>query len=238
VEARALGAVRVGDAELPFAPLAELLGVRARPLVTRAIGLVLALGSQRGVIVVDEVLGEQEVVVSALGGYAARVAHLAGAALLDDGRVLGVLAPAEILRRLRPSALAPRAAAPAGRSAIVVDDTVASRTLVARLLEAGGFAVRIASDGEAALALLDEAPCDVLVSDVQMPRLDGLGLTRRLRADPRWRGLPVVLLSTLDAPGDVEAGTLAGATAYVSKRALAGDALVRLVRRLLDEGGR
>jgi two-component system chemotaxis sensor kinase CheA len=237
-EARALGAVRVGDAELPFAPLAELLGVNARPPVARAIALVLALGSQRGVIVVDEVLGEQEVVVSALGGHAARVAHLAGATLLDDGRVLGVLAPAEILRRLRPSALTPRPPSPVGRSAIVVDDTVASRTLIAGLLEAAGFAVRVACDGEAALALLEEGgPCDVVVSDVQMPRLDGLGLTRRLRSDARWRALPVILVSTLDGPNDVEAGTVAGATAYLSKRELGGEALVRLVRRLLGEDG-
>ena len=233
--ALARGAVRVGDGELPLAALAAILGVEARAPEGRAIGLVLALGSQRGVIVVDEVLGEQEVVVSALGGHAARVAHLAGATILDDGRVVGVLAPAEILRRLRPSALAPRAAAPAGRSAIVVDDTAASRTLMAGLLEAAGFAVRLAADGEAALALLEEGPSDVVVSDVQMPRLDGLGLTRRLRGDPRWRALPVILVSTLDGPGDVEAGTLAGASAYLSKRELAGEALVRLVRRLLGE---
>lgn len=234
-EATARGAVRVGDVELPLAPLSGLLGLAVRPPATRAIGLVLALGSQRGVIVVDEVLGEQEVVVAALGGHASRVAHLAGASLLDDGRVLGVLAPSEILRRLRPSPLAPRPVA-AGRSAIVVDDTVAARTLMAGLLEAAGFVVRIAHDGEAALALLEEGPCDVLVSDVQMPRLDGLGLARRLREDPRWRALPLVLVSTLDGPQDVEAGVRAGATAYLAKRELAGDALVRLVQRLLGEG--
>jgi two-component system chemotaxis sensor kinase CheA len=235
-EASARGAVAVGDSVLPLAALSELLGLASRPPVTRAIGLVLALGSQRGVVVVDEVLGEQEVVVSALGGHASRVAHLAGASLLDDGRVLGVLAPAEILRRLRPSPLASRTAVAAGRSAVVVDDTVASRTLMAGLLEAAGFAVRNAHDGEAALALLEEGPCDVVVSDVQMPRLDGLGLARRLRKDPRWRELPVILVSTLDGPHDVEAGALAGATAYLSKRELVGDALVRLVQRLLGEG--
>jgi two-component system chemotaxis sensor kinase CheA len=70
-----------------------------------------------------------------------------------------------------------------------------------------------------------------------MPRLDGLGLTRRLRSDARWRALPVILVSTLDGPQDVEAGTLAGATAYLSKRELGGEALVRLVRRLLGEDG-
>ena len=170
----------------------------------------------------DEVLGEQEVVVAALGGHASRVAHLAGASLLDDGRVLGVLAPAEILRRLRPSPLAPRPVAAAAARPSWPTTPSPSRTLMAGLLEAAGFAVRIAHDGEAALALLEEGPCDVLVSDVQMPRLDGLGLARRLREDPRWRALPLVLVSTLDGPQDVEAGVRAGATAYLSKRELRG----------------
>jgi two-component system chemotaxis sensor kinase CheA len=183
---------------------------------------------------VDEVLGEQEVVLTALGGIASRVAHLAGAALLDDGRVLGVLAPAEILRRMRATTVTPRPAA--GLTVVVADDTIASRTLMAALLEGAGFTVRLATDGDQALEVLSEGGCDLLVSDVQMPRLDGLELTRRLRAGPRWRELPVILVSTLDAPEDVEAGVAAGATAYLSKRELAGDALVRLARRLLGDG--
>lgn len=232
--ARERGRVRIGDAELPFAGLAEVLGLSHPPSHGRAIGLVLAVGSQRAVLAVDEVLGQSEVVVSSLGGHALRVAHLAGAALLEDGRVIGVLAPAEILRRIRPTSVAPSAPALAGRSAIVVDDTVASRTLMASLLEADGFAVRLAPDGVAALALLREARCDVLVSDVQMPVLDGLELARRVRAEAQWRTLPIVLVSTLDAPDDVRAGLEAGASAYLSKRDLQGDALSELVRRLLE----
>jgi two-component system chemotaxis sensor kinase CheA len=234
--ARERGRVRVGEVELPFAGLAEVLGLALPASRGRAIGLVLAIGSQRAVLGVDEVLGEQEVVVSALGGHALRVAHLAGAALLDDGGVIGVLAPAEILRRIRPSPVAQPVVAPGGRSAIVADDTVASRTLMAALLEADGFAVRLAPDGAAALALLREAPCDVLVSDVQMPVLDGLELVRRVRAEEQWRALPIVLVSTLDAPDDVRAGVEAGASAYLSKRDLQGDALPLLVRRLLEAG--
>jgi two-component system chemotaxis sensor kinase CheA len=228
----------VGETDLPFALLDEVLGLTLAPPEGRAVGLVLALGSQRAVVAVDEVLGEQEVVVSALGGHAARVAHLAGASLLDDGRLLGVLAPGEILRRLRPLAPPPRGAGAAGRAAIVADDSVASRTMMAGLLEAAGFAVRIAPDGEGVLALLEQAPCDIVVSDVQMPRLDGLELARRLRADPRWRSLPVLLVSTLDGERDVEAGLAVGASAYLPKGELRGDALVRLVRRVLDPGGR
>jgi two-component system chemotaxis sensor kinase CheA len=235
-EARAAGAVWVGDLQLPFTSLAEVLGLDVGQPPARAIGLVFALGSQRAVVAVDEVLGEQDVVVSALGGIAARVPHLAGATLLDDGRVLGVLDPGEILRRLRPSALPGRAAAAPRRTVVVADDTIAARTLMAGLIETAGFAVRIAADGDAALALVESGPCDLLVSDVQMPRLDGIALTRRLRSDPRWKALPIVLVSTLDAPVDVEGGLEAGATAYLSKREIIGGALAGLVQRLLGEG--
>lgn len=235
IRSRPGATVRVGDAIHPYATLAETLGLAAAPASGRAIGLVLVLGSRHAVVAVDEVLGEQEVVVSALGGLASRLPHLAGASLMDDGRVLGVLAPTEILRRLGPTVLPQRPAARAGPTAVVADDTVASRTLIAALLEAAGWAVRLAPDGDAALALVEEGPCDVVVTDVQMPRLDGLALTRRLRADARWRRLPVILVSTLDGPADVEAGTAAGADAYLSKRELDGDALVRLVRRVVGE---
>lgn len=238
IEAGAVGTrtLRVGDAVYTCAPLEEILELGTAKRAARSIGLLLALGSQRAVITVDEVLGEQEVVVSALGGPGARVAHLAGASLLDDGRILGVLAPGEILRRLRPAPATTLGAAAERKTAIVADDTLASRTLMAGILERAGFLVRLASDGDAALALLEDGPCDLVVSDVQMPRLDGLTLTRRIRDDGRWRDLPVILVSTLDSPADVEAGNAAGANAYLSKRQLTGDSLPRLARRLAERG--
>ena len=96
------------------------------------------------------------------------------------------------------------------RRAIVADDTVASRTVMAGVLEAAGWAVRVASDGEGGLALLEEGPCDVVVTDVQMPRLDGFSLTRRIKQSAELSKVPVVILSSLASPEDKRRGLDAG----------------------------
>jgi CheY-like chemotaxis protein len=118
---------------------------------------------------------------------------------------------------------------------VLADDNADMRSYVQRLLSER-FAVEAVVDGEAALAAIAEARPDLVVSDVQMPRLDGLELARRIRADPALRGLPIVLVSTLDAAEDRAAGLEAGADAYLSKRELVGSALVDLARRVLGEG--
>jgi two-component system chemotaxis sensor kinase CheA len=93
--------------------------------------------------------------------------------------------------------------------------------------------VLAAADGEEALALAQDPGCDLVVTDIQMPRLDGLGLTRRLKADPRLARVPVILVTSLDAPEDRAAGLKAGADAYLVKRDVQRGKLLELVRQLL-----
>ena len=101
------------------------------------------------------------------------------------------------------------------------------------ILELAGFLVLPAADGEEALALARERGCDLVVSDIQMPRLDGLGLTRRLKADPKLSHVPVILVTSLDAPEDRSAGLEAGADGYLVKRDVQRGMLLDLVRELL-----
>jgi two-component system chemotaxis sensor kinase CheA len=225
--------VKVGDLQLPFAPLAQLLGLPPGEGRTRRMqpALVVVLGAQRAVVAVDELLGQQDVVVSSLGNRAAKIAHLAGASVLDDGRVVAVLSVAEILRRVQP--VAARAAGPARPRVLIADDSLTTRAAMKAVLELAGFAVVPAADGEEAFALIRDQGCEVVVSDVQMPRLDGLGLTRRLKADPRLRSVPVILITSLDAPEDRAAGLEAGADGYLVKREVERGKLLELVRQLL-----
>ncbi len=223
--------VRVGEAVLPFAWLCELLGGDAGVLSPRGQpALLLALGGQRAVVAVEEVAGQQELVVSSLGARAARVAHLAGAAVLDDGRVVGVLNPAELLRRLQPAA--PRPVLPP-RRVVVADDALTTRAAMKAILELAGYQVTAVADGEEAWQVVRQQGAALVVSDVQMPRLDGLGLARRLKADPRLAGVPVILVTSLDAPEDRAAGLAAGADGYLVKREVEQGRLLDLVRRLL-----
>lgn len=226
--------VEVAAGQAPFAWLSQLLGLPPGRFSQKAQpALLLALGAQRAVVAVDEVLGQQEVVVGALGARAARAAHLAGATVLDDGRVVGVLNAAEVVRRIQPAALAAPAAA--GRI-VVADDSLTTRAAMKALLELAGYQVAAAADGEEAFQLVRDQGAALVVSDVQMPRLDGLGLVRRLKADARLRAVPVVLVTSLDAPEDRAAGLAAGAEGYLVKREVERGRLLELVRQLLPGG--
>jgi two-component system chemotaxis sensor kinase CheA len=173
-------------------------------------------------------------VVGALGVRAARATHLAGASVLDDGRVVGVLNAAELVRRVQPTAL--RAQAMPSARVLVADDSLTTRAAVKGLLELAGYQVIAASDGEEALQLLRDQGAALVISDVQMPRLDGLGLTRRIKGDPALRATPVILVTSLDAPEDRLAGLEAGADGYLVKREVERGRLLELVRQLLPGG--
>jgi two-component system chemotaxis sensor kinase CheA len=116
---------------------------------------------------------------------------------------------------------------------VVADDSLTTRSAMKSLLEIAGFSVLPAGDGEEAFALARDQGCQLVVSDVQMPRLDGLGLARRLKADPRLREVPVILVTSLDGAEDRAAGLDAGADGYLVKREVERGKLLELVRQLL-----
>ncbi len=126
-----------------------------------------------------------------------------------------------------------RAAAARGGTILVADDSITTRSLLRNALEASGFRVRVAADGDEALRLALSESFDLVVSDVRMPRLDGFGLTARLRADPRTARLPVVLFSSLDSDEDRRRGTSAGANAYLTKSAFDRGQLIDVVNGLI-----
>ncbi|NIT35972.1 MAG: response regulator [candidate division Zixibacteria bacterium] len=113
------------------------------------------------------------------------------------------------------------AAAPAAevrkRSVLLVDDSLTTRALEKNILEAAGYEVAVATDGVEALQVLAKEPCDLAIVDLQMPRMDGFELTRRIRASAEYRDLPVVVVTSLDAERDMVRGLEAGADAYIRK---------------------
>ena len=133
----------------------------------------------------------------------------------------------------RAPAGVPEAAVPAAPRVLLAEDTAVTRQLLAQILQQGGFEVLAVPDGAQALAALRAQPPDLLLTDVEMPELGGLELVRRVRADPRTADLPVVLLTSLGAPGDRAAGAEAGADAYLVKGEFSQEALLHTVRRLL-----
>lgn len=215
--------------------LAELLG--AREPESPVLLAVQAAGAER-VLAVEAVEGEEEVLVRPLGGTVPAPGLYAGIALLTSGEPVAVLSPQALtshlpfVRRQRP----PVASAPERLRVLLVEDSLVTREMERRMLEEEGFLVTAAGGAEEALGRLSEEAYDCLVTDLEMPGMDGFELTRHVRGTQRLAQLPIVVVSTRDQPADRLAGLEAGADAYVAKQSLESHKLARLIRRLGSGG--
>ena len=235
--------IRYNGASLALAWLSEALGMAARRDPGEADEpaqiVVLAAGEKRIGFVVEEVLGEQEVLVKTLGKQLARVRNLAGTTSLGSGREALILNVPDLLksavkvagRAARPAAAPEAAAKP--KSILVVEDSITSRTLLKTILEAAGYAVSTAVDGADGFATLKTGDFDLVVSDVDMPRLNGFDLTAKIRADRQLADLPVALVTALETREDRERGAEVGANAYIVKSSFDQSNLLEVIRRLV-----
>jgi two-component system chemotaxis sensor kinase CheA len=167
---------------------------------------------------------EQEVLVKVIGHPLLRVRNVAGATILGSGTPAIILNTADLLKSAvrvaagpRPSRVAEAAAVKRVHEILVADDSVTSRMLLKNILESAGYRVTTAIDGLDALTTLKAGEFDLLVSDVEMPRMDGFELTTRVRADKKLAELPVVLVTALGSREHKERGIDVGANAYIVK---------------------
>ncbi|MDD5299988.1 MAG: hybrid sensor histidine kinase/response regulator [Gallionella sp.] len=204
--------------------------------------VVLGVGHQRVAFQVDEILGEQEVLVKTLGRQLARVRNIAGASVLGTGQVVAVLNVPDLLKSAVRQAAPPPAAAetPAGtheaaekQAILVVEDSITSRALLKNILESAGYLVTTAVDGMDAYTTLKTGTFDLIVSDVEMPRMNGFDLTAKVRADKRLGELPVVLVTALESREHRERGIDVGANAYIVKSSFDQSNLLEVIRRLI-----
>lgn len=173
---------------------------------------------------VDDLYSETELVLKPLGGELARAPYVSGAALLGSGDVIIVLDANDLVRRASGAALPRRrtniyqpTATQHRLRVLVVDDSITTRTLEKNILETAGFDVQVAIDGTEAWAILADEEFDLIISDVEMPNMNGLELTRRIKEHSATKHLPVILLTSLAKPEQREAGLKAGADAYLVK---------------------
>ena len=230
----------VGSQAVVVSDLGRVLGCEADaagPVV------VLSAVTRRHAFRVDALLGQRDVVVKGLGRLLPRLDVLAGASVEPDGSILLVLdAPGVIdrARSLRDRPGTPSAGdrherpAPGRRGTIlVVDDALTVRELQRSILERAGYHVRTADDGLDALARLAEEPVDLVLTDIEMPRLDGFGLTEAIRGHASLATTPVVILTSRATAEDRRRGLDAGADGYIVKSAFDEAALLDAVERLL-----
>jgi two-component system chemotaxis sensor kinase CheA len=225
--------------------LSDVLGLQrrseAQEVPNSIPALVLGTAEKRVAFAVDSVLDEQEVLVKGLGRQLARVQNIAGATTLGSGRVVPALNVPDLLKsavtagRRQTAAVGAVAAKSQARrqSILVAEDSITSRMLLKSILESAGYQVRVALDGADAWTALREEEFDLVVSDVEMPRMNGFELTQKVRGDKRHADLPVVLVTGLESREDRDRGIDVGANAYIVKSSFDQSNLLSVIQKLL-----
>ena len=230
-ERRPIRLAPLGDAlGLPKASTQDSLRIKT-PVV------ILKSGTRLLAVSVDALLEVRDALILNLDEFAA-TSSLAGGLLLDDGRVALVIRPSELvemtakgLETVTENRPTPEPCQP-GR-VLIVDDSFTTRTLEKSILETQGYDVSVATDGVEALSQLRQHKFGLVISDVEMPRMDGFTLLKQIRADPPLAKVPVILVTSRDRHEDQQHGREMGADAYIIKCKFDHQELLNTVRQLM-----
>jgi two-component system, chemotaxis family, sensor kinase CheA len=201
--------------------------------------IVIQVGDELLGLRVDELLDEEEVLAKPLGAPLQRVRNVSGLSILGSGEICAVLNPADLLRSAHKLVATPsksrleRTGQPVKPCILLVEDTMLVRVMEKRILEAAGYEVVAAVDGVDAINALGNRTFAAVVSDIMMPNMDGLTLTARIRQEPRYHDLPIVLVTSLSSDEDKRRGMEAGANAYIPKPSFDQRLLLDTLQRLI-----
>ncbi|MCP3164136.1 hybrid sensor histidine kinase/response regulator [Myxococcus qinghaiensis] len=227
-------AVRHRGKPTALVALGPLLGLNGGNRFDRPPAVVVRHGEDHAALVVDGFVDEREVAVKPCGGEFLKGApFIAGTAALEDGRIAVLLHVPDIMTEVRRMAR-PVTQAPAAKRlrVLLVDDSPIARATEGALVKALGHMVEEAQDGEEAYVKVQNNTYDLILTDVQMPKMDGFSLARRLKSTPAVARIPVIILSSLASPEDKRRGLDAGADAYLVKGELGVEVLAQAIDRL------
>jgi two-component system chemotaxis sensor kinase CheA len=223
---------------VPLEDLADLLGATAPELPAQSSAMVIAAAGKRIAVACDQVIGDEEVVAKGLGPMLSETRGYLGAAILGDGEIALIIDPNHILRKPGDQARRERAAASpeedtAAPQVLVTDDQFTVRELQRSILETAGYRVETANNGVEALERIAEGGVDILLTDVEMPEMDGFELLRSIREDPESGSLPVVMVTSMGGEEQKRRGAEEGADAYIVKEDYDQQALLEVIERLI-----
>ena len=205
--------------------------------------LILSAADQRAAFGVESVINEREVLVKKLTKPLVRIRNISGATVLGSGAPVLILNVADLLKSaarlaaggtLRPIQRAAEKGKKTVHRVLVADDSVTSRMLLKNILESGGYHVTTAIDGMEAFTTLRAGEFDLVVSDVEMPRMDGFEFTAKIRTEKRFSELPIVLVTALGSREHRERGIDVGASAYIVKSDFDQSNLLEVVGKLVE----
>jgi chemotaxis protein histidine kinase CheA/ActR/RegA family two-component response regulator len=231
-------AVRFRDDVVTLVELSGLVDTEDDREPDRAV--VITDGDSRAAMLVSDWRADVEVVVRPLGDLLARARLVSGACLLSEGDLVLVLNPAELVAQAQASGRVRRLEKSAARSIrqhtiLLAEDSVITRTMVRQILTSLGYQVAEAENGRQALDILRTRSVDLLLTDIDMPEMDGITLVREIRAQQQFQNLPVVVLSTHGADEDKRRAATAGADAYLVKGEFTESALRDAISRRLGD---
>jgi len=228
---------------VPLVSLAQLLGIGGGSDFTVEGKLlsvmILKSGHRRLAVAVDAFVAEREAIIKNLDSPVSGIGILGGGIVIEDGSVALVINTGELIESFKPI-YAPPTARPGDAKAeektstvLVVDDSFTARTLQKSILEVHGYNVMVAIDGIEALSKLRSEEIDLVISDIQMPRMDGLVLLQEMKKDERFGKLPVILVTSMNRAEDQERGLALGADAYLVKQRFDHQTLLDTIQQLL-----
>jgi len=234
--------LQVEDRSLPYVSLEALLGDSEGRDHRQVV--VLSHGGDRLAMGVDRVAGVRTVLVKPLPSHVGELPWVSGITVLASGRPAVILDVEHTFSRAIETDAEPvpartavaAASPPAGqRTVLVTDDSLSARMMEKGMLEAGGYRVVLAADGEEALGMLARGGIDLVLTDVEMPRMNGLRLVQRLREQATTRELPVIIVSSMGEGKDKKRGLDVGADAYLTKGEMNQERLLGAVERLIGD---
>ncbi|MDR7122695.1 response regulator [Rheinheimera soli] len=228
----------VGSQVLALWQLSDVLELADTKVKTMACPnvVILKVRGESFALSVDTVLGDREITVKALGPQLKKVQCVLGATLMGDGQLIPILDPTALYhksKQVHTGAQVSGQAQQKSKCILVADDSFTSRALLKSILETAGYLVMTANDGQEAWNQLKQQQFDLLVSDVEMPKMDGFHLTLKVRNDAMLSSLPVILVTALQSPDDRQRGLEAGANAYLVKSGFEQDSLLDSIQRLI-----
>ena len=236
--------VEIGGHSLSLARLGDILelprgGVDRDEKMLNVV--ILGAAEKRVALAVDSLVGENEIVIKNLGKMMVRVRNVAGATVLGTGKVIMILNVADLIKSAKKvsekpgdiSAVLSDTEPEKNKSVLVVDDSITARTLEKNILESAGYDVLLANDGLEALTTLKTNHCDLVISDVDMPNMNGFDLTHKVKNDASFQDIPVILVTALGSPADRERGLESGADAYITKHSFDQKKFLNIITQLV-----
>jgi CheY-like chemotaxis protein len=237
-------AVRLRDQIIPIVYLKDILRLPVSkedavpPYDDEYLILITSVGNEKLGVIVDTLIDEEDMVIKPLPVHMKEIPFVSGCIISGSNEIFNVLHMPRVIEAAKDIKIRPQTpdrveVLKRPRHILVVDDSLSTREIEKSILESYGFQVSLAGDGMEAYEKAKKFSFDLVVTDVEMPKMDGFSLTRQLRSDEQYKETPIILVTSLDREEDKKKGIQAGADAYIVKGDFEQSTLLETVQNLL-----